>query len=72
MTRAEALTKLLALGRMSRDRIQAVTGWPYRDVACTLQALQDQGVIELVPDGFGAREYALVEGVPSPFAGAPA
>lgn len=67
MKRTEVLTKLLALGGLSRDDIRKVTLWPAEDVDSTIATLEMQRVAMRRADGRGGSLYMLQPGSPDPF-----
>lgn len=72
MTREEALTKLLALGPLSRTDIEHITRWPPQEVGQALSELRARKALKSSSVDYGYPIFALAPRVPSPFAGAPA
>lgn len=61
MTRAEALRKLLAIGELCRQEIEAVMGGSRAEVACAMQTLRVSGELLHVRDGRQQIFYRLTD-----------
>lgn len=67
MTRAEALAKLLALGKLARGEIVLITGWPEEEVDQTINRLVHERVVTYQNKGYGHRVYLLASQCVRPF-----